>query len=170
MKTIRSNCFETNSSSTHSVTILSKEKGETACSERPLEKDGVLYPANLRFTIAYREDTRDGYSLYASTTAEKCALLIHHIKSLRDYCYQKSDIEGILVFVINQITSYHGLFKEVNLDTFRDSNFVCSDEDVTYLDEIMRLDKSKRETAMDFFIRNTVMNDDMIIVDSDDSY
>lgn len=172
MKTIRTNCFETNSSSTHSITILSKKNSETVSSTRPLEKDGVLYPANLRWTNAYRDDNRDGYTLHASTVAEKTALLIHHIMSLRCYGeYEKEHIDRALGAVIGAVTNVYKIFRSVDMTDLKDFNFNCSSEDeTTYLQLIMEKGIDEVEKEIVLFIHSTVMDDDKIIIDCEDSY
>jgi hypothetical protein len=171
MRTIRSNCFETNSSSTHSVTIISKTETRAENKNKPLEKDGVLYPANLRFASCYRVDNRDGYSLHAETVAEKTALFIHHIRSLEYYGeYEKADILPAVEYVIDRMTNVYGAFKEIDIKDLKDSNFEASDEDGTYLDSIFEKKGEDRLTAIDFFIRNTIMDDDKVIIDCDEKY
>ena len=77
MKTIRNSVFETNSSSTHSITIGSKVEPTNPKIE-PLVVDGILYPSRL----IQREQSLDlGYdnltTTVCSTKDEKAALLVN---------------------------------------------------------------------------------------------
>lgn len=83
MKTIRHNCFETNSSSTHSITIIDTRLAPAKQTVQlcPL---GTLMPKVLNQTTAYTkigEYYDSSWKLTARTSYEKAALLIHHIWS-----------------------------------------------------------------------------------------
>lgn len=166
MKTIRTNCFETNSSSTHSVTIISKRDDD----KKPLIKDGVLYPQNLRYCSAYRSDSQGGYSLHASTVAEKAALLIHHILSYENYSDDSEGISEAVDHVINELVHAYQVFKAIDMSDVHSAFNGAADEDTTYIDNMMSLTEDDRKAALDDIIRNIVLNDDKIIVDEDNSY
>lgn len=162
MKTIRSNCFETNSSSTHSVTIISSKSDPFA----ELVIDGVLHAGNLGKTSAYRSSASDGYILYASSTDQKAALLLHHLKSVEDYaCDVDVDIEALTLFAQGLLQTNHGYsgFAEFNY-TFQYS----SEDGGTYMDDIIN-DEDPAE-ALERHVKNVVLNPNKTIIDSDDSY
>jgi len=89
MKTIRTNCFETNSSSTHSITIDTTSRRKTASSPS-LSENGVLYPArigdeNVRdvfFTKPTQWSDSREWVFRAWTKDTKTALLVHYIYGL----------------------------------------------------------------------------------------
>jgi len=168
MKTIRTSCFETNSSSTHSITITSKSAQTPG---KPLEENGVLYPQNLRFVESYRSDGCDGHSLHASTVAEKTALMIHHLKSVSEYAdVTAKDAKDAVQYVIDSVTLTHGLFTKVDVSDMKYSSFSAYSEDGdTYVDRLFEEDLSKDERylAIDKFIRDVVLNPDKIIIDSE---
>lgn len=74
MKTIRINTFETNSSSTHSLTITSKSKIKQT--KEPLVVDNVLIPARL---VEYRECLDYTETVYTrlSTKEQKASILFY---------------------------------------------------------------------------------------------
>jgi hypothetical protein len=162
MKTIRSNCFETNSSSTHSVTIVSSKNDAFA----DLVIDGVLHAGNLGKTSAYRRSASDGYTLYASSSDQKAALLLHHLKSVKDYSYDCDvDIEALTVLAQDLLSAKLGYtgFAEFNY-----SFHYSSEDGDTYMDDI--INSKDPGKALERHIKNVVLNTDKTIIDSDDSY
>jgi hypothetical protein len=162
MKTIRSNCFETNSSSTHSVTIVSSKNDAFA----ELVIDGVLHAGNLGKTSAYRSSASDGYTLYASSTDQKAALLLHHLKSVKDYAYDVDvDIEALTLLAQEMLKVKLGY---TGFEEFRYSFPYSSEDGGTYMDDIINSEDPAE--ALDRHIKNVVLNPDTTIIDSDDSY
>ena len=103
MKTIRKGVFETNSSSTHSITIGVKTTPENPNIE-PLVEENILYPARL----IQRQTSLDlGYdnltTTICSTKDEKAALIINWLHylytdkeiSYDDYLTKKNQIRDI---------------------------------------------------------------------------
>ncbi len=166
MKTIRANCFETNSSSTHSVTIQSKSRIKR--DDKQLVVDGVLHPENLRSTSAYRNDNRDGHSLHAETKDQKAALFIHHLKSVEDYSeWDSVVVSGIFKYVIEQLIAQCGY---TGINTKFNYNFPYSNEEEggTYIDNIF--DDEDPQGQVLAHIHGVILNDDMIIIDMDSAY
>ncbi len=169
MRTIRANCFETNSSSTHSVTIQSKSK--TKSGNAQLVIDGILRPENLRYTPAYRSGSGDSHTLHAGTCDQKAALFIHHLKSLQDYGYDYGDhdeasIKKLINFTVEQLISR---LKYVGINTSFSYSFgYASEDNDTYIDTI--LDADVPEDAIVDHIFSVIMDDDIVIIDSEDAY
>ena len=176
MKTIRTNCFETNSSSTHSITIESKSR--YLKEDKTLLEDGVLIPENLRYTSAFRESSGDGHTLHATTRDQKAALLICHISSLdgAGRC-DKKVAKQVLVIAKELLIELCG-YEDVSVENLGYTLFSCYDEqNSTYLDVILgEADYSKTIDTDDVrkgirkHILSVVLNDDAIIIDSEDSY
>ena len=168
MRTIRTKCFETNSSSTHSVTIESKSKKKHDDSD--ILMDNVLIPKNLRFTSAYREDGRDGYTLHAETRDQKAALFLHHIKSIKNCYWGEDDVaeKAEKMFA----TACHYLMvhcKYANIETEFNYGFDGFDnEEKTYVNHI--LDASNMEVAVLNHVTSVILDDDRVIIDADNSY
>ena len=161
MKTIRANCFETNSSSTHSITIESKSKA-LKHDDNLLVIDGVLRPDNLASSTAYREiNDGDGHILYATTEDQKAALLICHILSLRNYGDENETLLNLAAKHLVKICGY----KSVKIEEVRYRTFYNHDDGgSTYLDDIKSADDL--EQAVIDHIMNVVINDDAIVTDS----
>lgn len=164
MKTIRSNCFETNSSSTHSITIVSKR--DLVRKDVPLVVDGVLHPRLLIETSAYvSKDTYygDSRTLTASTRDQKAALFVHHLKSLSEDTYdweeqnQKISFE---VFFEQCITFLKGSIGYADINTSFDCNFRHYTE---YGDSYVL--KLGNLTDVENHIREVILNDDAVIID-----
>lgn len=85
---IRQNCYETNSSSSHSVTIRNRSKQPDNC--KPVLEDGVLYPKRLS---QFSHDIGcDGSSLVCNTREMKAALFMSWILNL---CEERlDDVDG----------------------------------------------------------------------------
>lgn len=173
MKTVRHNTFETNSSSTHSITILNKKD----FSQKSLLIDNVLHPENLKFTPAYsRNETGYGRSstLTAETRDQKAALFINHMISfLRESHYDLPDwINGKTEEALKHITEslmLHNGYSSINTDftpvfdhyydgdCYIDDFHDCSD----FENFIMKIDEH---------ISGIINNDDTIIKDSFSEY
>lgn len=82
MKTIRHNTYETNSSSSHSITIVRNTEPSLIGLANPALIDGnmVLYPARLRDHVSV-SGLRYGsmHQLQAAVTDTKAALLVHQL-------------------------------------------------------------------------------------------
>jgi hypothetical protein len=92
MRTIRTNCFETNSSSTHSITIeTSKSMVLDTNSNDPLVENDILYPARLndeagrKLIKVENENPRDRVWISKATNRNtKAAMLVHYLHSFFD--------------------------------------------------------------------------------------
>jgi hypothetical protein len=83
MQTIRQNVFETNSSSTHSVTV--RTIGQKPNKDvRPLVQDGVLYASHLKDYQNYLGYGDGGHTLNCVGIDMKTALVAHWIWSAED--------------------------------------------------------------------------------------
>lgn len=86
---VRQNCFETNSSSTHSVTIRNRCKAPDDV--KPILEEGVLYPKRLnQFSHSIGSD---GSSMVCNTRDMKAALLLSWIQNLFEEDYD-DELEG----------------------------------------------------------------------------
>ena len=79
MRTIRKNVFETNSSSTHSISIIDSS---TLNQSRPITDNNYIYPNRLADYSFYIESGEGGHSLRCNTKELKSALVLHWILSL----------------------------------------------------------------------------------------
>lgn len=83
MKTIRKDVFETNSSSTHSISIINK--GTIPYATYKLCVDNILYPKELEsYQIEVKSNYNDDYILSCDTKDKKTALVCHWIKAIFD--------------------------------------------------------------------------------------
>lgn len=175
MKTIRTDCFETNSSSTHSVTIRSKST-HVKDPEKQLIIDGILYPGNLRYSSAYRSDERDGYVLVASDPAEKASLVFHHLGSLANDGETTSGEEiskkeaKVLTDLLTLRLVEAGVCEGVDPASLKESSWFShwTEDSDLYLDEIIESDE--RSEALDMFITHTILNNDMVMTDVESGY
>lgn len=104
MVTIRNNVFETNSSSTHSISICGINQEQDI-----LLEDGVLYPERLRVSD---KDYDGNWVIIAQIMEHKLALVCHWVLSLSF----ENDDESLL-------KKFEELFKVKISDEFTYSNF-----------------------------------------------
>lgn len=183
MKTIRHNTFETNSSSTHSLTIRTTSP-DVESDDGDLVMDNVLYPANLRKLEDRRTNTNtygseSTWCLVANTTARKAALLVHQIWNFfTDEFYEEwcKDTRARIVEVIRQECSYADI---VLPDTFYAYYDVDnhSDIDVPYefpmYDFLGRALNDKPIVDMNGlrdYLHTHILNPDITIFDTQESY
>jgi hypothetical protein len=179
MKTIRHNTFETNSSSTHSITIINKNDAvpdKTRYAQ--LVIDGVLHPSNLKHTFAYvslQNSYEEGWILTASSRDEKSALLLHHVKSyLSDgwgRSYSCEEASRVLEFIRSFMTTLSSQrYADVVLDFSPDFGHYSEEED-SYVHVIMDNENIDGVfTSLINHINDVVNNDDMIVRASDEPY
>ena len=176
MQTIRTNCFETNSSSTHSITIQSKSN--VMKDDMDVVIAGVLHPQNLRHSSAYRGVAYgDGHTLQARTRDQKAALLVCHIASIDPYYFNpKSGAVTLMKLACDLLVKYCGY---VDVITKVDRNpFNAYSEDTTYIDEIMgdregvdvEGDIADITARVEKHILDVVLNNDMIVFDEETPY
>lgn len=173
-KTIRSNCFETNSSSTHSVTIINKSQLRTKAKEEklPLVKDNVLYPAHLKFSDNYTQ-AGEASILNAITTDEKAALFIQHWAGAEAWDYDndkeivKPSFEVVKNFLKKMIGYADVIIPEEGSGYW--TYFTSDNEDgEDYITEI--LTSEDIEMAILDHIEDVIMNDEIVIKETDSPY
>lgn len=173
MKTIRTNCFETNSSSTHSVTIASKKALNDQA--MPLVVDGLLIPGNLSYTSAYREiESGDGgHSLQCTTYEQKAALLLHHLRSIGKWRSEIKDelFDQALKEARQQIINFSTTIEDVDLD-FNSCFFADDESGRTYAESILNEDSDIEsvKTKLIEHMQDVVANDDIVVLDEDNPY
>lgn len=163
MKTIRQNTFETNSSSTHSITIINRSDFRE---EEGLYVDGVLYPSKIKISKEY------GYGgerqIYkASTIRQKMALLVQWMKDAvyGVYCDEwnegQPDADAVWKQFVEFIeTNYCKLDSEINgMDIFSEGEFDFRLSIWNWSKEELDTTKIKK------FIDDYVLNPDVIIED-----
>lgn len=177
MKTIRQNTFETNSSSTHSLTILSLKdlrEGNKKTYE-PLVVDGVLIPGNLRDTFAFVDhghSYESSWTLTAKTKDEKAALLFHHLLYYKDDAKYDDkwgeELYDIFVsWVVDEVVRLCG-YSDVNMD-FAPYFMPWSEDSASYCVELFEDPETCKEKINDYIV-NIVCNDDKVIVETETPY
>lgn len=166
MKTIRTNCFETNSSSTHSFTIVSKSSIKNKQKKiLPLfdENTNTLHIDRLcdqpcfAKLDSYDQDT---WVLTAQTVHEKAALFLHHIEG--DYGDSKIDFEKAREMV-RAACGYSAI-----VGTPDEGLSSYSEGGTDYLDEIKN-DADPYDAILEF-VHNTILNDDLVMRESESAY
>ncbi len=159
MKTIRANCFETNSSSTHSVTISSKSKSSKRATN-PLVTDNVLDPSNLN---DYEVGAGDNSFLNCDTVDKKAAIVVHWLtcqfKEREDLTQEQYDkalniLAGAAGYTKIKPLKYYNFYPDGEYSGSGDEDYINEMGD----DDFEPFKK---------FILDVVLNDDMEIVDSD---
>lgn len=155
MKTIRTNTFETNSSSTHSVTI--HRKGDTGGKiVRPLVVDGILYPDALK---DYSLEVGEATTLVCDTKDKKAAIVCHWIEEEEDF----SEVpRKAMLELIKSLCGYSDIVELEDSDYSPYSEY-GDDVHVDFIDDL----KSDELKSFEEFIRGIVLNDDMEINDID---
>jgi len=160
MKTIRTNTFETNSSSTHSVTIQTKGRKNKKILE-PLVENNILYPARLG---AYENSAGESSFLCCDTKDMKAAVIAHWID-----CRKEDDLsevtgkkaEDLLV----SLCGYNGLdWEGGSYQFYPTTEYDAGDED--YYRDLLEGETHTFER----FVKNVVLDDTQEIVDSDSPY
>ena len=116
MKTIRNNVFETNSSSTHSITILQQ-------TFNLVDENNILHPENLKYDY--------NRVIIANTKNKKAALFCHYFA---DVISNKDNLSEIFKILANDL-GYH----EININ-FK-SSFSPFDDDDWFNFDRMNIDK-----------------------------
>lgn len=166
MKTTRTNCFETNSSSTHSFTIISKSELKEKKSAEPLFDDNTqtLHVDRLSqqdCVIVMSGYGEDNWQLNAATVHEKAALFVHHV----DGRYEKKlDIE-LVKRLLQEMCGYSAIVGETRngYDSYNDNDYGNS-----YIDRIQNSDDI--EEAVREFIRDVILNPDTVMQESENAY
>lgn len=133
MKTIRKGVFETNSSSTHSISI--QTIGSPVCKDvRPLVIDNILYPEHLADYSVHLDYGDGGYTLVCNTKDMKAALIAHWVESY----YTDHDIsEETFYEALDIIASRIGYDGVVFLDppTWYSRFYPCDEDEGSYLSD-----------------------------------
>jgi hypothetical protein len=116
MKTIRHNTYETNSSSSHSITIVRGAEPVNAINGL------ILYPAKIREYVQSQTDrgtygSSSTWVLTASTLELKASLLVHQLTSFLDDNYNEEWCKTLLLKVYDVIKEECG-YEEICTDGF----------------------------------------------------
>lgn len=167
MKTIRHNTFETNSSSTHSITIRS------ICidNSKVLIEDNCFYPERIRESNIFRSND-EGYSLVCSTPEQKAALLLHHLMSAKNGYYDADDVEyGELLYKAAQekINDNFGLSKIVHNRSFFNH---WTESSASYVEKMFARirDGDTAQTIITDVFDGIILNDSIEMVDEESGY
>ena len=110
MKTIRNNVFETNSSSTHSISI------ESNLSYGEIFENGILYLQRLENC---KQDINDDYIVTARTRDEKIAFVISYLLSIlesEEYPEYINKLKTMYNISMIDETKYIPIYNEDNLE------------------------------------------------------
>lgn len=162
MKTIRTNCFETNSSSTHSITIESKT---SVMNEDGLVINGELIPDKLCFTSAYHETKYgDGHTLHAITRDQKAALLICHIISIYEDD-ESATKSKMLEAAVEQLIASCGYSSVKTVDVKYRPFYGYVENGSSYLSDIAS--SGNIEEGIANHVHDVILNDDVIVIDTE---
>jgi hypothetical protein len=162
MKTIRTNTFETNSSSTHSVTIQTKGSGKSNRNKPLVDDQGRLVPKNLS---SYTRSVGDATFTTCETKDQKAAIVINWLRSRID----DSDISEETVTKATEILvkkcGYTGVDEYNNYDFYPSTEWgICGDDD--YIEKIED-ELTITLTSFEKFIDDVILDDTKEIVDMD---
>ena len=104
MKTVRTNTFETNSSSTHSISIRSIKENEKTY--EPLVENGTLYPTRISQYAEYIDHREGGYNLVCRTKEQKAALAACWVNSVEEIKDCPNEKELIMEQVLKVAKSF----------------------------------------------------------------
>jgi hypothetical protein len=176
MKTIRHNTYETNSSSTHSITVINKKDERlTKARTAPILTDNVLLPANLVQSEAYTtiETGQGGYILKCRDSYQKAALTVHYLNDLEEHVKYDSESMTSEQYESFKTASLNYLKESLGLDGIQ-SPESCKDY-YNYSDDgtcpiIDIADSDDPFEAFKKYVTDIILNDDMIIIDEDIPY
>lgn len=151
MKTIRSNVFETNSSSTHSISI---QKRSNMIFKNPLVENGVLLPENLR---SYFDNNTDDRLIICDNKDKKAALFCHYAL---EFFYD--DVDKFSDFVIKLKSELNYSDIDINFSLYFSP--YCEYDNPEILNDSETFFKSFDE------IVNLILDDDVIIIDKTEEY
>jgi len=177
MKTIRHNTYETNSSSTHSITVINKkEERPSNLVYAPILENNVLYPKNLNKSEAYTEIStgEGGYIIKCRTSYQKAALTIHYINGM--YEYIKYDGLGDIkdeAYAEFKKTAFDILQTRLGLNSIEEADAawhysVYSENGKCPLVPI--IESEDPISAFEKYVTDIILNDDIIIIDEDIPY
>lgn len=175
MKTIRYNTYETNSSSTHSITVINKDLCDDA---RPLEifADDVLYPSNIKGSNAYIQISsygEDGYNLRCYTVHQKAALTVHYLNACDEYLmYNQSGIteeqyNAFKIEAISILCDLLGLKEIKDWQSCYDFYYSGENQECPIVPIINSVNPTE---AFATFVNDVILNDDIVIIDENIPY
>ena len=153
MKTIRSNVFETNSSSTHSISI---QKKSNVIFKNPLVENGVLIPQNLR-SYFYNNTREDDHLIICDNKDKKAALFCHYAL---EFFYDDTDKFSDFIIKLKSELNY----SDIDINFSSDFNPYCEYDNPEILNDPETFSKSFGE------IVNLILDDDVIIIDKTEEY
>ena len=181
MKTIRQNTFETNSSSTHSISITKKNKSK----QLPLvDEDGYLLIKNLKSYTTSFGDYSDSSILECETKDKKSAIFVNWlIYTKTEVLFDSEEDENgeayknklqILVDEVNKIVveelSYKGVritVDELLKSPWGDFSYHIEDDYYDFRFDLSNWEYDKDIKKIRKFIKDVVLDDTMVISDSD---
>jgi hypothetical protein len=179
MKTIRHNTYETNSSSTHSITIVRGAEPVSAIGGL------VLYPAKIREHVQSHTDrgaygSSSTHKLIATTLELKASLLVHQLTSFLDDGFNEEWCKTLLLKVYDVIKEECG-YEEICTHKFHASydlggRYGTDTEypsDFPPLDFLGRSLSDKPTVDLDglrHYIREYICNPTITIIDTSESY
>lgn len=156
MKKIRTGIFETNSSSSHSITIQKVGK------YKPLVEDDILYPSRLKQYEVSLAMHDGGHVLKCDTTHTKAALVIHWLQAYIDHGEVTNDY---LDYLIKELPYNKVVFEKDG--NFKSDYYPYLEYDGDSLD--LSSDFEKDKEVLDLWIER-IFDDNIIIEDSEIPY
>lgn len=182
MKTVRHNTFETNSSSSHSITIVRTAEPSYIGLANPALVDGgmVLYPSRLNEHVKHEGGLYSStWKLNASVTDTKAALLVHQLTNFFDDNFHEEWCADILPKVYDAIKDECG-YTDICTDDFYANYYIGNaygdetkyPEDFPPLDFLGRTLSDKPIIDLDrlrTYIREYITNQFITIVDTSEN-
>ena len=160
MKTIRNSLFESNSSSTHSVTISTKGSGKSNRNKPLVDNKGRLVPKNLS---SYTHSVGDASFTTCETKDQKAAIVLNWLNCRVD----DSDLSKETVIKATDILvkkcGYTGVDVYNNYDFYPSTEWNSADED--YFSDLSEEEPSF--TSFEKFIDEVILDYTKEIVDMD---
>lgn len=177
MKTIRYNTYETNSSSTHSITIINKSRlSDPKIRKQEILNNNVLYPLNLSESIAYTDipTGEGGYILKCITPYQKAALTVHYLNACDEWVeYESDDTIDAEDYARFKVDAIKILTEKLLLDDivdWKECNGFYYDSENESCPIIKILEDEDRIGAFNKYTTDVILNDDIAIVDEDIPY
>lgn len=166
-KQVRVNVFESNSSSTHSVTIRNKTAPKSPNPTRELVKDNILYPEVLSdYTLSFGYDSS---ATCCDTKDKKAAIVcnwVYYIVKYNSSFENDNKQETFLSQILQKFVKACG-YDGVDVDSMSGSFYPHTEYGEEYLPyEVYEDDAGEFEDAVMKLVK-TVLDDDMIIEESD---
>lgn len=169
-KQIRSGVFESNSSSTHSVTIRNKRSPKDPKPTRELVKDNILYPNVLTdYTMSFSYDSS---STCCDTKDKKAAIVCNWVNNATEYAFYddgKRDLNKRKTFVAEVLQKFVKAcgYDGVDVDNLSNNFYSSSEYGDDPLPNIEDGDEIEDFKNAVMALVEIVLDDDMIIEESD---